>query len=212
MKWYKRDPNAYFGGTRMLTPEQRGIYNDIIELLYMRDGILPDDDRRNARACMIAPQTWRRIKTDLIKLGKIQITDQHIMANRVQYCLEAAHKLGVSMSVLSQKRWKNNGDNMRDSNPPPKQGSLEVGFEGKPQQNQTGSVSQSRIQKDRSYFASLEEGEKRKKKSKTRAVKKLKKSARSLATAPDEGALTRSPSVTASPELAKVVQAKGWVK
>lgn len=182
MKWYKRDPNAYFGGTRMLSPEQRGIYNDIIELLYMRDGNVPDDDHMLARCCVINIQKWRRIKTELQQLGKIHVVDGHITANRVTSCIETAKKLGVLMGDLSRKRWNINDD----ADPAP---------ESKPE---------ARIETT-SFLTAARESEKRKKKKKNR-------SAGSLASARPSGALTRQPKTVASPSLEEIIQAKGWVK
>jgi uncharacterized protein YdaU (DUF1376 family) len=182
MKWYKRDPNAYFGGTRMLTPEQRGIYNDVIELLYMRDGNVPDDDRMLARCFVVRPQTWRRIKADLIRLEKIAIVDGMITAKRVANCLETARKLGVQMSDLAGKRWHINGD--ADAAP-----------ECKPE---------SRIESS-SFLTATRESEKRKKEAR-------KRGAGELASARHGGALARRSGNIASPSLKEIVEAKGWTK
>src|SRR5260221_7587188 len=98
MKWYKRDPSAYLAGTRMLTPEQRGIYNDVLELLYARDGDLPDNDRFMSRCCSIRPQTWRRIKGELMNVGKICVENGKLTANRVQTEVISARKLIANMT------------------------------------------------------------------------------------------------------------------
>ena len=49
MKWYKRDPDAFFAATRTLTLEERGAYNDLLDLLYARDGEIPDKDHFMSR-------------------------------------------------------------------------------------------------------------------------------------------------------------------
>ena len=89
MKWYKRDPSAYLAGTRELTLEERAIYGDILELLYARDGDLPDD--LVPKVCGIRPQMWRRIKAALIAKGKIAVkTDGKLTQNRVETELKLA--------------------------------------------------------------------------------------------------------------------------
>jgi uncharacterized protein YdaU (DUF1376 family) len=42
MKWYKRDPEAFAGGTAELSLEEVGAYTRIIDLIYSRDGNGPN--------------------------------------------------------------------------------------------------------------------------------------------------------------------------
>jgi Protein of unknown function (DUF1376) len=50
MHWYKRDPDAALAGMAELNFEQRGAYNSILDILYSRDGDLPDNDCVVARS------------------------------------------------------------------------------------------------------------------------------------------------------------------
>jgi uncharacterized protein YdaU (DUF1376 family) len=113
MKWYKRDPDAALAGMIGLSPEQRGVYNTVIDLLYSRNGSIPTDDAFFARACECRPQMWRRIRDSLIAKGKLHYTaDDKLMAKRVQNELETATKLIQNMVVLgrvsAEKRKQNN--------------------------------------------------------------------------------------------------------
>lgn len=71
LKWYKRDANAALAGMMGLTLEERGAYNTILDLIYARDGVLPDDDREIARMVECDPRKWRLLKRRLIDRGKL---------------------------------------------------------------------------------------------------------------------------------------------
>lgn len=73
LKWYKRDVNAALGGMKKLNLEQRGAYNTILDLIYDKEGQLEDDDRFIAGWLSCDVRKWRRIKTELIALGKLTI-------------------------------------------------------------------------------------------------------------------------------------------
>jgi hypothetical protein len=112
MKFYKRDPDRALAGMSGLTPAQRGIYNSVIDLIYSRDGIVPcmtdADDRRIAKNISVAPQTWRRFKTQLRTIGKIRITNQGLLtANGVEDCMKDASKLSDSQRLRATNRWQN---------------------------------------------------------------------------------------------------------
>jgi uncharacterized protein YdaU (DUF1376 family) len=73
LKWYKRDPNAALQGMAILTLEERGAYNTILDLLYARDGHLPDDERELSRLMHCDIRVWRRVRRRLMDLGKLYI-------------------------------------------------------------------------------------------------------------------------------------------
>lgn len=82
IKWYKRDPDAALEGMRELSLEERGAYNTILDLIYVRDGNLPDDDRFIAGWLGVDMRVWRRIKKSLIQRGKLYIADGQIRNSR----------------------------------------------------------------------------------------------------------------------------------
>lgn len=73
MQWYKRDPSAALTGMAVLTLEECGAYNIILDLLYARDGNLPDDDLAIAKIMRVYPKTWRRLRRRLMDLGKLYV-------------------------------------------------------------------------------------------------------------------------------------------
>src|SRR4051812_5172595 len=90
IKWYKRDPDAALSGMMVLTLEERGAYNTVLDLLYTRSGNLPDDDRFIAGWLRCDTRVWRRIKTRLISLGKLLIKDGNITNARATSEIDAA--------------------------------------------------------------------------------------------------------------------------
>jgi len=73
--WYKRYPSAALNGMMELTLEERGAYNTVLDLMYARDGDLPDDDRFVAGWLRVDVRVWRRIKATLIARGKLAVED-----------------------------------------------------------------------------------------------------------------------------------------
>lgn len=106
MHWYKRDPDAALAGMAELTFEERGAYNSILDLLYSRDGDVPDDDVRVARMIACHWRTWAALKARLIELGKLRIEDGKITARRVQETLKEASELSEKQRKKAAQRWQ----------------------------------------------------------------------------------------------------------
>lgn len=60
MTWYPAD---YLRDTRHLTTEQHGAYRLLIDECWMREGLIPDDDRLLARLAGFSPAKWDRHKS-----------------------------------------------------------------------------------------------------------------------------------------------------
>ncbi len=71
LRWYQRDPRAALAGMMELTLEERGAYNTILDLLYIHDGQIEDDDRLIAAWLKVDIRVWRRIRTTLIDRSKL---------------------------------------------------------------------------------------------------------------------------------------------
>lgn len=92
MKWYKHDPDAFIVGTLGMTFQEIGAYIRLINLLYARDGILPNDDIMLARRMRCNFNRWCKIKRQLIARGKIWVVDGMIMAKRVEKTIADVRK------------------------------------------------------------------------------------------------------------------------
>ena len=59
-RWYKRDPNAALEGMAVLTLEERGAYNTVLDLIYTHDGSVDDDDRYTELVPLVCTDSPRR--------------------------------------------------------------------------------------------------------------------------------------------------------
>lgn len=78
LRWYKRETGAALSGMMELSLEERGAYNTILDLIYDRDGDLPDDDRFISGWLRCDVRVWRRIRARLIDLKKLIVEDGKI--------------------------------------------------------------------------------------------------------------------------------------
>jgi uncharacterized protein YdaU (DUF1376 family) len=118
MKFYKRDPDRALAGMNELTLKQRGAYNSILDLLYSRDGDVPDDDTRVARMISCHWREWKAVKLELIDLGKIWVEDGLICARRVQETLKEASDFSQDQSKRASKGWQKRKKDREINNPP----------------------------------------------------------------------------------------------
>jgi uncharacterized protein YdaU (DUF1376 family) len=122
MKFYKHDPNAFLAGTGQLSLEERGAYITLIDMLYANDDLLVDNDEAIARAMNCQTRRWQRIKSRLMKLGKIRVDNDGLLhANRVTETILEANKFSFTQRSRVNKRWfnhqkakENNADAIRD--------------------------------------------------------------------------------------------------
>jgi uncharacterized protein YdaU (DUF1376 family) len=128
MKFYKRDPDRALAGMAELSFEQRGAYNSLLDLLYSRDGDVPDDDERVSRMLSCSKREWARLKKSLISLGKVWSKDGKLGARRVQETINEATEFSNKQRANVSRRWEksenaneNNADVVPSGNttPPP---------------------------------------------------------------------------------------------
>jgi uncharacterized protein YdaU (DUF1376 family) len=109
MKFYMRNPDAAIAGMNELTFEQIGFYNLLIDLLYARDGVVPDDGA--AVAHMLGNRdlrAYRRLKAELIQAGKIRVDNSGMLdANGVRSVRLLAEVRSKSARSAAQVRWSN---------------------------------------------------------------------------------------------------------
>jgi len=71
LQWYKRFPENALEGMKLLTLEERGAYNTVLDLIYLREGKLDDDLRFVAGWLGVDVRVWKRIRARLMELGKL---------------------------------------------------------------------------------------------------------------------------------------------
>lgn len=79
--WYRWFPAKWASGVILLTPEQRGVYIDIINVIYDR-GECPEDFGYLAKVCNCRVPRVRRIVGELVAHGKLSIVSGTIRQQR----------------------------------------------------------------------------------------------------------------------------------
>ena len=106
MKFYYHRPDAAIAGMAELSLEQRGAYYSILDVLYSRDGIVPDDDRLVARMINVHWRTWRAVKRQLMAAGKLRVNFGLLEANGVSEELLRVSRLSQDQRRRASKRWQ----------------------------------------------------------------------------------------------------------
>jgi len=96
--WYKRYPSDVLASTLELNAAEKGAYTVLLDLMYARQGPLPDDVHFLTKAIGCSPQAWRKIRAHLFETGKITLTDEGLLANhrvmRELAAVERSHRQG----------------------------------------------------------------------------------------------------------------------
>jgi uncharacterized protein YdaU (DUF1376 family) len=71
LQHYRREIRAALAGMRGLSPEERGIYNTVLDLIYDHDGAVDDDEGFITYWCECDAPAWRRVRQRLVALGKL---------------------------------------------------------------------------------------------------------------------------------------------
>jgi uncharacterized protein YdaU (DUF1376 family) len=112
VKWYKRETKEALDGMLMLTLEERGAYNTILDLIYFNEDRLPDDDRFLAGHMRCDLRVWKRIKARLIELGKIHVEGGCIRNLKATSVLRSA----VAAADVNASKGRKSGDARRKTN------------------------------------------------------------------------------------------------
>lgn len=116
LPYYKRFPRDFLDGTIGLALETKGAYAIILDLIYMKDGRLPDDARYIAGHLGCSVRKWTTIRDDLIEAGKIQVADRVISNTRADDLLEDHRKYQAKQAENRANPNKNNGAESPPSN------------------------------------------------------------------------------------------------
>jgi uncharacterized protein YdaU (DUF1376 family) len=69
--WHPREHRKALDGMLMLTLEERGAYNTCLDLIYDREGPIPDDPRWLSGWMGVSARKWSMIRASLIVKGKL---------------------------------------------------------------------------------------------------------------------------------------------
>lgn len=90
LPWYKRDVDAWRGGTRAMSLELRGFYSEFLDAMWDRQGPVENDVNKLAVTLCCNPRTVRKLLPQLIALGKIIETPDGLVNARMMSELSAA--------------------------------------------------------------------------------------------------------------------------
>lgn len=109
--WYKRYPSDALNGMVGLTLEQKGAYNVVLDLIYDRDGPIPDEERWLAGHCGCSVRKWKSIRDTLLALGKIELIDGLIDQKRARKERENARKTREKLAENGSKGGRKRAEN-----------------------------------------------------------------------------------------------------
>ena len=114
-RWYKHEPAAWLGGVAKLTPEQRGIYQTILDLIYLHERPIDMDFRWLAGNCNCDTRIVKRVVGELVSLQKLGINadgklfnnratvELGILKDRTAQATEAGRIGGLKSSTVRNK-------------------------------------------------------------------------------------------------------------
>lgn len=92
LPYYPRYPRDFLEGTVGLGFELKAAYGLLLDLIYMKDGRLPDVEKFIAGHLEVSVRRWNGFRAELIRLGKIEITDGFIRNYRSDKETETSRK------------------------------------------------------------------------------------------------------------------------
>lgn len=107
LPYYKRFPRDFLEGTIGLSFEVKGAYAIVLDLIYMRDGRLPDDARFIAGQLGCSVRKWTAIRDELISRDKLQVRDGIISNFRADYLTEESRSFQDKQADIAGRPRKN---------------------------------------------------------------------------------------------------------
>lgn len=113
LRWYKRDPDAALAGMAVLSLEECGAYNLVLDLIYSREGNLKDDDHEISRLLRCDIRVWKRIRRRLIDLEKLYLSGGKLRNARADKEILAALHRVASAAEAGRASWRTKQENNR---------------------------------------------------------------------------------------------------
>jgi hypothetical protein len=101
--WFRWYPAKWASGVIGLTPEQRGVYMDIINIILDR-GACPEDYGYLAKACNCRTPRVKRIVGELVDLGKIEVVSGEILQHKARTERENSEQFSELQRQRAHKR------------------------------------------------------------------------------------------------------------
>lgn len=108
LPYYKAYPRDFIEGTIGMSFELKAAYRLVIDLIYMRGGDLPDDDRYISGQLGCSVRAWKKYREQLLNAKKIELKNGIISNFRADKELKISRTLQEKNTENVNKRWKNN--------------------------------------------------------------------------------------------------------
>lgn len=108
LAYYKRFPRDFLDATIGFSFEEKGAYSIILDLIYARDGNLPDDARFISGVLNCSIRKWATIRASLIGRGKLDVKDGFITNKRADNLLETSRRYQDNQTENARTPRKNN--------------------------------------------------------------------------------------------------------
>lgn len=108
LPYYKRYPRDFMEGTAGMTFEQKGAYSILLDMIYMQNGKLPDDERWIAGLLGCSTRQWKKLRAFFIETGKITVNGKFLTNDRANFELKSLEKFQEKQSSNALARNKNN--------------------------------------------------------------------------------------------------------
>ncbi|GAA5540431.1 DUF1376 domain-containing protein [Brucella sp. NBRC 113783] len=109
LPYYKAYPRDFIEGTIGMSFELKAAYRLVLDLIYMQGGNLPDDARYISGLLGCTIRKWNSLRSELVTLGKIEITGEFLTNKRAVIELETTKKLTEKLSENRSRPNKNKG-------------------------------------------------------------------------------------------------------
>ena len=84
LPWYKRDVDAWRGGTRSMSIELRGFYSELLDAMWDLQGPIPSDPQKLGILISCNARTVRKLLPRLLELRKLVETPYGLMNRRME--------------------------------------------------------------------------------------------------------------------------------
>lgn len=124
--WYRHFPSDFLDGVKALTPEDRGNYITVIDLIYQFGGRISDNAQWIAGQCNTTTRAWNRSRQRLLATGKLIATEGWLTNPRaireiaastdMRERMAAIGSVGGVRSSISRKSQKNRQNAKQEHN------------------------------------------------------------------------------------------------
>ncbi len=102
---YMRNVRDWREATLMLSFEEKGYFDELLNLIYMYDDLLPDDDDFICRAMPVHKKTHARLKEKLINAGLIAIKNGCYYNKRATSEIVKINEISEKNQLKARSRW-----------------------------------------------------------------------------------------------------------